>query len=254
VDLFPEQDIIIPAREITVEDYLDENNIDYTSQFTTNWWEYPINLAGSYLLTVAWHEFGHYAMAGIFGADNLEMHIFDGECSGSIACVRFKESTCRDRLCRSIDYDLGQLQRTLISAAGTGFTTMGNLALTSLLKNDVLPDWMRSFAATTSLMMMADRHAYIWSSAIKQWANIDMGNSDFGYILETNHLSEREKDAAYGVLVAASAIELALRWEEIWYLANTIIGRQVEVPEGLGIMPGLYPYGSTLMLGASGEF
>ncbi|MFH1066202.1 MAG: hypothetical protein V1734_06860 [Nanoarchaeota archaeon] len=254
VDLFPEQDIRIPAREITVEDYLTENNIEYSSQFTTKWWEYPINLAGSYVLTVAWHEFGHYAMANILGAKNVEMHFFDGDCNGSIACVTHRVGTCRDRLCRGIDYDLGQLQRTLISAAGTGFTTIGNVSLTSLLKNDVLPDWMRSFTATTSLMMMMDRHRYIWSSAIQHWAGMGSGFNDFENIMDANFSSSEAKNAAYGVLFTASAIELALRWEEIWYLMNTIVGREVEVPEGPGILPGLYPYGSTLLLGASGEF
>ncbi|MDD4878786.1 MAG: hypothetical protein PHO02_07205 [Candidatus Nanoarchaeia archaeon] len=255
VDLFPSQDITIPAREITVEDYLDENNIDYTSQFTTNWWEYPINIAGSYVLTVAWHELGHYTLANLLGANDVEMHMFDGECSGgSVACVRYRRESCEDRFCRNIVRDVGQLQETIIAAAGMGFTTMGNVALTSLLKNDALPDWSRSFAATTSLMMMADRHKYIWSSAIQHWARMDMGGSDIEHIMRINFSSSEAKDAAYGVLVAASAIELALRWEEIWYLMNTIARRQVEVPEGLGIMPGLYNYGSTLMLGASGEF
>lgn len=255
VDLFPAEDLRIPAREITVEDYLNENNIDFNSEYTTNWWEYPINVAGSYMLTLVWHEFGHYTMANIFGAENVQMHIFDGECGGSLACVKYKAGTCRDRLCRSgIDYEVGSLQRTLISAAGTGFTTMGNIGLTALLKNDILPDWARSFAATTSLMMMADRHIYIWSSAIQHWAGMKNVGSDFENIINANFSSPEAKDAAYGVLVAASAIELALRWEEVWYLMNTIAGRQVEVPEGLGVMPGLYPYGSTLMLGASGEF
>ncbi|MBU2638607.1 MAG: hypothetical protein KJ955_06550 [Nanoarchaeota archaeon] len=247
-------DITIPAREITIEDYLEAQGIEPSYQYTTSWWEYPINIGGSFMLTVVWHEFGHYALANIFGAKNVEMHLFDGDCNGDIACVTHRVGTCRDRLCRSIDYDLGQLQSTLISAAGMGFTTAGNVALTSLLKNDVLPDWSRSFAATTSLMMMLDRHRYIWTSSIKHWAGMDMGGSDIGHIMRVNFSSPEAKDAAYGVLFAASAIELALRWEEIWYLVNTAIGKEAEVPEGLGIMPGLYPYGSVLMLGASGEF
>jgi len=255
VDLFQMPDLQInDDLRMTVDDYLEANNIEPSYQYTTSWWEYPINAAGGYMLTLVWHEFGHYTMASIFGAENVQMHIFDGECKGSLACVRYKAGTCRDRLCRNMEWEVGPLQRTLISAAGTGFTTMGNLGLTALLKNDILPDWSRSFAATTSLMMMADRHIYIWSSAIKHWAGMDMGGSDFEHIINANFSSPEAKNAAYGVLFAASAIELALRWEEVWYLVNTIIGKETEVPEGLGIMPGLYPYGSTLMLGASGEF
>lgn len=253
-DLFPADDITIPAREITVEDYLNENNIEYSSQYTTSWWEYPINLAGAYALTLVWHEFGHYTMANIFGAEDVEMHLFDGECGSSAACVKYTAGICRDRLCRSMDWKVGQLQRTLILAAGVGFTTMGNAALTSLLKNDALPDWARSFVATASLGMMLDRHTYIWNSAIQHWAGMENRGSDFEQIMNTNFSSSEGKDAAYGVLIAASAIELALRWEEVWYLVNTIIGKETEVPEGLGILPGLYPYGSVLMLGASGEF
>lgn len=255
VDLFGTEDLRIPAREITVEDYLNENNIDFNSEYTTSWWEYPINAAGGFMLTLVWHEFGHYAMAGMFGAKGLEMHIFDSECGESgLACVKYIKGYCRDRLCRDYVSEVSQLQETIISAAGTGFTTMGNVGLTALLQSDSVPDWSRSFIATTSLMMMADRHRYIWSSAIKHWAGMENTGSDIDNIITTNFSSPEGRDAAYGILVAASAIELALRWEEIWYLANTIVGRQVEVPEGLGIMPGLYPYGSTLMLGASGEF
>ncbi len=239
---------------IAVENYLEQNNIDYNSQYTTSWWEYPLNIAGSYILTLALHEFGHYTMANIFGAENVEIHFFDRECGNRPACVSYEKIVCNDRLCRSMEWRVGQLQRTLISAAGTGFTSMGNIALTALLKNDVVPDWMRSFTATASLGMMLDRHTYIWASAIKHWAGIDDTGGDFDNIMDTNFSSQEAKDAAYGVLFAASAIELALRWEEVWYLVNTAIGRQVEVPEGLGILPGMYPYGSTLMLGASGEF
>ncbi|MEK6864540.1 MAG: hypothetical protein AABX27_04555, partial [Nanoarchaeota archaeon] len=241
-------------REITVEDYLNENNIDFNSQFTTSWWEYPINLAGSYALNLVWHEFGHYLVANMLGAEDVEMHFFDERCGRSLGCVSYLALVCKDRLCRDVEWKVSPLQRTAIASAGVGFTTMGNVALTSLLKNDVLPDWMRSFTATTSLMMMADRHAYLWISAIKHWAGIDNPGSDFENIINTNFSSPAARDAAYGVLAVASAVELALRWEEVWYLVNTIIGKETEVPEGLGIMPGLYPYGSTLMLGASGEF
>ena len=241
VDLFPSQDITIPAGEITVEDYLDENNIEYSSQFTTSWWEYPINLAGSYVLTVAWHEFGHYTVANLFGMDNVQMHGPDFS-RGLLASVSYEGNP-------------SQLQRTIMSSAGMGFTTIGNLSLTSLLQNDVLPDWSRSFAATTSLMMMLDRHRYILFAGVKHFAGIENNSAnDVASIVNNNFSSSEGRDAAFGVLMAASVIELALRWEEIWYLANTIVGRQVEVPEGLGIMPGLYPYGSTFMLGASGEF
>jgi len=253
-DLFGAENLQIPAREITVEDYLSQNNIDFNSEYTTSWWEYPINIAGGFMLTLVWHEFGHYAMANIFGAEDVQMHIFDGECNGDIACVTRRAGVCRDMLCRSIDYDLGQLQETLVSAAGMGFTTIGNVSLTSLLENDLLPDWARSFTATTSLMMMIDRHRYIWGSAIKKWAGIGSETDDIAHIINRNFSSSEAREAAYGVLVAASAIEIALRWEEVWYLMNTIAGRQVEVPEGLGVMPGLYPYGSNIMLGASGEF
>lgn len=241
VDLFPSQDITIPARKITVEDYLEQNNIDYSSQFTTNWWEYPINLAGSYVLTVAWHEFGHYALANLFGMDNVQMHGPDFS-RGLMASVSWEGNP-------------SQFQRTLLSSAGMGFTTIGNVSLTSLLQNDVLPDWSRSFAATTSLMMMLDRHRYILFAGVKHFAGLGNNSAnDVANIIENNFSSPVAQDAAYGVLMAASVIELALRWEEIWYLMNTIAGRQVEVPEGAGIMPGLYPYGSTLMLGASGTF
>ncbi|MDI6737311.1 MAG: hypothetical protein QME12_02225 [Nanoarchaeota archaeon] len=241
VDLFPTEDLRMPARHITVEDYLEQNNIDYNSQFTTSWWEYPINLAGSYVLTVAWHEFGHYAMANLFGMNNVQMHGPDFE-TGLVASV-------------SWEGNLGQFQRTIMSAAGMGFTTIGNVSLTSLLQNDVLPDWSRSFAATTSLMMMLDRHRYIWFTGVKHFAGIENNSAnDVANIVENNFSSSEGRDAAFGVLMAASAVELALRWEEIWYLMNTIVGRQVEVPEGLGILPGLYPYGSNLMIGASGEF
>ena len=254
-DMLQMPDFEISPREATIEDYLESKGIEPEYEYTTEWWEYPINVAGGLGLNLIWHEFGHYLVANIVGAEDVEMHFFGGGvCGDSIACVTHTLGRCRDRLCRNIDLDRGQLQETLISAAGVGFTTGANLGLTALLKNGMVPDWMRSFTATTSLIMMLDRHQYIWSSAIQHWAGIDNTGSDIENIITGNFASPKARDAAYGVLFAASAIELAFRWEEIWYLMNTAIGKQVEVPEGLGIMPGLYPYGTTLMMGASGTF
>lgn len=253
-NLFPADEIRISARHITVEDYLEQNNIDFNSQFTTSWWEYPLNIGGGYIASLVLHEFGHYTLAQMFGAQDVEMHILDGQCGSAPGCVKFRMQTCRDRLCRDVDRYVGQLQETLIYAGGVLFTTGGNIAITSLLEEDLVPDWSRSFVATTSLFMMADRHAYIWNNAIKHWMGKESPGNDISNIVNSNFSSPEARDAAFGVLVAASAVELALRWEEIWYLVNTAIGRQVEVPKGLGILPGLYPYGSVLMLGASGEF
>ena len=238
-DAVPELQLAQPS--LTVEDYLESKGIEPEYEYTTPWWEYFIDIPAAFVLTVVWHETGHYIVANMFGYENVQMHGPDFG-RGLMASVSWENA------------NPSQLQRTLVSAAGVGFTTGANLGLTALLKNDIVPDWMRPITATTSLMMMADRHRYIWSAAIKHWAGMSMDANDIESIVTTNFHSIEGQDAAYGVLVAASAIELALRWEEISYLVRTAIGQEVKVPEGLDIMPGLYPYGSTLMLGASGEF
>ena len=118
-----------------------------------------------------------------------------------------------------------------------------------------MPDFMRSFTATTSLMMMLDRNRYIWTAAIQNYAHLDISTSnDLHNIMKLNFDNKTEIDTAYGIVLTASAFELFLRREELGYLIFTALGKKVKVPEGIeGIKPGLYPVDKGFMIGIVGD-
>ncbi|MEK6905081.1 MAG: hypothetical protein AABX24_01645 [Nanoarchaeota archaeon] len=230
----------LEKKKISIEEILNENGIEPEYEYTTRWWEYPINITGAFVLDVVWHEFGHYTVANLISCENVEFHGPDPN-KKTISSVSHNCS--------------GDFRETIVHSSGAVFTTAGNLALTGLLKNDDMPDFMRSFTATTSLMMMLDRHRYIWTAAIQNYAHLDISTSnDLHNIMKLNFDNQTEIDTAYGIVLTASAFELFLRREELGYLIFTALGKKVKVPEGIeGIKPGLYPVDKGFMIGIVGD-
>lgn len=228
-------------KKISIEDILEDNGVEPEYEYTTRWWEYPINITGAFVLDVVWHELGHYTSANLMQCEEVSFHGPNPE-KMTVASVSWD--------CSSNDF-----KRTIAYSSGALFTTAGNLALTGLLKDDDIPDFLRSFTATTSLMMLLDRHRYIWISAIQNYARAEISTSnDVHKIMKINFADQSEIDTAYGVALTASAFELFLRREELGYLIFTAVGKKVRVPEGVeGIKPGLYPVDKGFMIGIAGD-
>src|SRR3989344_7991713 len=43
-------------EKISIEDYLEKNGIEPEYEYTTKWWEYPLNITGGFVLNVGLHE------------------------------------------------------------------------------------------------------------------------------------------------------------------------------------------------------
>ncbi|MDP3698563.1 MAG: hypothetical protein Q8R47_03170 [Nanoarchaeota archaeon] len=142
----------------------------------------------------------------------------------------------------------------MVTYAGVGFTTLGNATLTSMLKYELVPEAIRPFTAATSLMMMVDRHYYLWSTGIKNFARIDIKSFNDIHKIMRFHFNEKNLDLAYGIAMSVSALELFLRREELGYLINTALGKPAEIPRGIeDLNPFFYMSDKALIVGLQGE-
>lgn len=212
--------------------------------------ECALNLAGSYALTVGWHELGHYTMAKSLGFEDIELHGPSLD-KGAVARVSYDQTYPRQP-----DWRVG-----LARGGGFIFTTTGSVLLTQLLKNNLLPASARSFTATTSLLMLAERHVALWSSAMKNYLRTEKAPSDdVDHLLKLSFDQQSTIDIAYGLALGASILELSLRDKELGYLICTAFGLREGIPEcrkeyssGSSWQPVVYPIGEGVMMGVSGK-
>lgn len=147
-------------------------------------------------------------------------------------------------------------KRTAFYLGGVGFTTIGNIALESLLNTNNVPKSLRSFVATTALFMLFDRHRYLWFTAIKSFSGMKINDmNDIKQVVDTNLGHEKNNNTIYGVALAASALELYLRKDDIWNLVKIAVGKETNLPKGNSdIELGTYFSNNGLFFGARGKW
>ncbi|RME54286.1 hypothetical protein D6777_04305 [Candidatus Woesearchaeota archaeon] len=241
----PNRDIQKPNLEQRINSY--ENKfekhviLDKKITYNTKWWEYLIYIPLAYATTVLWHESGHAVVAKAFGYKEIKLMPPNFK-KGYILSVQAKMPTKPTTL-----------ETDIFAGSGVAFTTLGNVALTTLLRHDAVPKKLRPFVATTSLMMMLDRWRYVLTSAKNHFFYKSYKGDDIDMIISNHYKSKRGKDIAYGVLTGLTLLEMGLRYEEIKYLVYTIIGREEKV-ERNEIYVRATPIYSGAMLNVSGNF
>ncbi|MEA3378061.1 MAG: hypothetical protein U9Q69_00320 [Nanoarchaeota archaeon] len=213
--------------------------------YSTKWWEYGLYIPLAYVATIGLHESGHFTLAHLFGFKDIKMH----------------GPNLKEKLVSSVSYMPNEqyrnskLEQDLLSGAGVAFTTIGNLTLTSLLRYDSIPDKLRPFIATTSLMMMTDRWRYIFSGAIQHAFKIKMADSHDINSMVTNHVKSRKwQNVTYAALALGTALEAYLRKNEIQYLFNVIAGKKVKVEKGRQMYMMSNPIKQGFMVNIGGQF
>lgn len=152
----------------------------------------------AYSVKLAWHELGHYSTAEMFGHD------------AEIYGPNFHEPY----LAYTRIYGrLNTGEHMVVSSAGIGFTTLGNVILTNYLVNTDNADSLRPFLGALSLTMMFDRYNYVTNSAI--WHFTGQKPFDGDDIENIISLTGINKDLGYGILLGETILETILRWEEI---------------------------------------
>lgn len=156
-----------PEVTITKQAKIENDDIDWVNYFV----EVPLNLGLSYVTTVLAHEFGHATTAKILGLDGVKIH--GPELSkGLIASYSYIEH---------FDKPTSKFNSNLIAINGTGTTSMLSELFYQALKEDQIPGKLKQLTATSSLIMLADRHRYLWSAAIKNFlrmAPLENGDMD----------------------------------------------------------------------------
>ena len=230
---------MVPALLETIQ-LPDERKVTYSTKL----WEYMLYIPSAYLLAMTLHESGHAAMFKAYGYKNIKVDLFkleDGAVSTASAYYPYK------------GYKPNKLEDMVTSAGGIMFTSLANVGLTTMLRNNAVPEKMRPFVATLSLMMMFDRYYYVASSTAKYAFGKSSSTSDVHRIITTLNGSKRGNDIGYAVWFGLTALEIGLRYPEIKYLVHTAIGRK-EILEKRYIQVHAYPIQSGGMLGVSGEF
>ncbi|MBR9683919.1 hypothetical protein GOV03_05270 [Candidatus Woesearchaeota archaeon] len=71
----------------------------------------------------------------------------------------------------------------------------------------------------------------------------------------SNKTLQRNIDLAYGVALTMSAVELGLRWKEIFYLTETALGGNPKAPEGYDVLKaGFYPIEKGFLVSVDGTW
>lgn len=189
--------------------------------YNTEWWELLIYIPVAYLSTVLVHETGHIVTTKSMSYRDVKLH---GPSRDTVMAVSYKYPYP--------GYKPSKIEQNVIDVAGVAFTTMGNVTLTSLLRNQMIPKKIQPLIATTSLMMMADRWRYIFSTALKFGFRQNISESDdIHNIVKSRFKSRRNQAIAYGVLTGITALEIGLRHSEIRYLFNTMFGKETNYVE-----------------------
>lgn len=214
------------------------------TKYNTEWWELLLYIPAAYLSTVLVHETGHIVTTKAMGYKDVKLH---GPTSDTVMSVSYKYPFK--------GYTPSKIEENIISAAGVAFTTMGNITLTSLLKNQKIPKKIQPFIATTSLMMMADRWRYIFSTTLKFGFRKEiMPNDDIHSIVKSRFKSRKNQAIAYGILTGVTALEIGLRHSEIKYLFNTMLGKETNYKENniyLMATPSEFGSGGSVLLKGS---
>lgn len=171
----------------------------------------------AYGLKIFWHELGHYSTARMMGYES-SIH-GSGTINGDfhLAYTEIRWDGHRD-LPRSHDF--------LFSSAGIGFTTIGNTLLTNYLVNTDNDNSFRPFLGALSFVMMIDRYTYVTNSAVWHFSGQEAVNGDDVYsLIKSTGINE---DVGYALLLAGTITEAVLRWQEISYLYQTLIGNNPE--------------------------
>lgn len=233
---------IRPAKPLPLEkiDLPEEKKV----QYTTKWWEYMLYIPLAYMVTLTSHEAGHAIAAKAYGYKDIKMKFFTFK-EGNVAYSQMKYPY--------LNYKPSRLEEIIISGAGIGTTSLVNVGLTTMLRNNAVPERMRPFVATLSLMMMFDRYYYVASSTAKYAFGKSSNSNDIHSIITTLNGSKRGIATGYAVWFGLTALEIGLRYPEIKYLVHTAIGRK-ETLEKRYIQVHAYPIQSGGMFGVSGEF
>jgi hypothetical protein len=188
-------------------------------EYTVPWWQHLIQIPLAYGFTVLWHETGHIVMYKAYGYRHIKL-LPPNFKEGYVLAVESKYPY--------LGYKPGIFEHDLTSFGGMMFTSMMSISLTSMLRVNKVPKKLRSFIATTSLIMMFDRFRYVFTSALKYAFKKKMSPSDDVYSIMSNHFhSKKSLDIAYGVLSSVTVLEIALRWREIRDLIYIALGRKV---------------------------
>ncbi|MBU2590098.1 MAG: M50 family metallopeptidase [Nanoarchaeota archaeon] len=158
-------------KEEPKKEKIENDDIDWTNYFV----EVPLNTFGSFILTVFAHELGHATTAKLLGCEDVRLHGPDLS-KGLFGASSYTFPKNRD---------LTKNEQNLISAYGTGTTSSLSDLLYQAIKEDNVPDSLKQLTATASLMMLADRHRYLWSSALKNYLRMEIDSSnDFHSIMK----------------------------------------------------------------------
>lgn len=155
---------------IDIEKHFEEESTDpdYKHLFLA----LPANIITGYATKLFWHEaIGHALTAKYLGCEGIEIH-GPSITYGSIASTSF------------IPKELNDFELNLINAAGTEATTNAGLALYEALKNNKVPESIKPWAATTSFLMLLDRHQYILGTVLLHYLGKEIhGGNDFHSIM-----------------------------------------------------------------------
>ncbi len=140
----------------------------------------PFNAATGFVTTVLSHELGHAFVAKLMGCRDIKMHGPDIK-AGNVASVSYLYP----------EEGLDNYSENLILTHGTGTTSFLSDVLYQGLKKDQVPDALKQFTATTSLIMLLDRPRYILSTAIKHFSGTEITPSNDFHQIMTNSFDKR---------------------------------------------------------------
>jgi hypothetical protein len=163
---------------------------DYNKKpFDFNKWflKLPAYSLAGFVGTVFWHELGHARKALYFGAEDIKIH------GPELSKERVGSTSYSFPSHRNITPH----EKNIIYAAGVEATSVMSNYLYQSLKTGKISENIEPFAATTALIMMADRHKYLWSTAIKNYLRTDIPRGNDFHDIMTKAFDEPLLDGIY---------------------------------------------------------
>lgn len=200
-----------------------------------------VETALAYGIRQVWHELGHYVAAHAFGYGAV-MH--GPQIDGNQSYIAYTDVSYGDE----VNNTTGDM---VISSAGIGFTTIGNIMLTNYLVNADADNSIRPFLGTLSIMMMVDRYAYVTGAALLHFSGQEVfRDNDVSRVLNWAGIG---KDAGYAMILTGTIAEAALRWREFAYLYQTAVGNNPEYKPS-GFVFSFVPGEDSVRLSFGGQF
>lgn len=168
-----------------------------------------MNLAGSLVLKTIVHESGHALAAKSLGFDVFMFRLTHGGFSG-VTGYYTGDPNGPTLLEESYVTASGVLATSILGEGIRGLSYYGG-------------ETLRPFLSTFAVVLMLDRHVYIWKSGVYHLLGKNSVNDDVHNLIADNLPNHQTE--AHLVLMGLSAVEIALRWDTYRGLIYGSVGK-----------------------------